>query len=189
LKLRQKPYSNAGIFLPYIRTILLPYSDIFPGLAVLSQEIAVLLMTRYSAHISDDVIRIPTEARANVVSFAPDTTQVFQLVDLTLFGVLKRCPRYELPLDENEAPVKAIAKVYHDSADTIVLGNVCRAFRACAFEFGMTRERYDFLFDEVKLRKSAGFRESRSVTFPWTSYRGHDVLLSSVGSRNLSKST
>jgi hypothetical protein len=47
-----------------------------------------------------------------------------------LFGVLKRCPRYEMPFDENNATVNVITKVYHDFTQTIVQCNVCRAFRA-----------------------------------------------------------
>jgi hypothetical protein len=36
LKFNQKPYFNADIFPASIRTILLPYIDIFDGLAVLA---------------------------------------------------------------------------------------------------------------------------------------------------------
>jgi hypothetical protein len=101
LKFNQKPSFNAGIFLASIRTILLPYIDTFRGRAVLAQESAVLLMAHYSADVSDDVIHILTEARVRVITFPPPTTQVFQILDLTLFSVLERCPRYELPFDEN----------------------------------------------------------------------------------------
>jgi hypothetical protein len=41
LKFNQRPYINAGIFIAYIRTILVPYIDPFRGLAVLAQEISV----------------------------------------------------------------------------------------------------------------------------------------------------
>jgi hypothetical protein len=41
LKFNEQPYFNAGIFLDYIRTILLQYIDAFRGVAVLAQEIAV----------------------------------------------------------------------------------------------------------------------------------------------------
>jgi hypothetical protein len=93
LKLDQKPYFNAGTFLAHIRTILLPYLDTFRGRAVLAHEIAVLLLAHCSADVSDDVIRILTEARVRVITFAPHTSKVFPVLDLTLFGVLKRCPR------------------------------------------------------------------------------------------------
>jgi hypothetical protein len=57
------------------------------------------------------------------------------------------------------------------------------------FEFDTRREALELLFDEIKLRESAGFEELCSVTFPWTSYRADDVLLASVGSISPSKST
>jgi hypothetical protein len=50
-----------------------------------------------AAHVGDDVIRILTEARVCVITFVPSTIQIFQVLDLTLFGVLNRLPRYELP--------------------------------------------------------------------------------------------
>jgi hypothetical protein len=143
----------AGIFLHYIRTILLPYVDTFRGPAVFAQEIAVVLMADCSADYRDDAIRILIEARVRVVTCAPHTTQVSQVLDLTLFGVLKRCPRYELPFDENNATVKVITKVYHDFTQTMVRSKVWGTFRALGFEFDTRRESYELLFDELKLRK------------------------------------
>jgi hypothetical protein len=97
LKFNQNTYFNARIFLAFITTILLPYIDTFRGWAVLAQEIALLLMDHCSADVSDNVIRILTRARVRVITFALRTTQVFQVPDLTVFAILKRSPRYELP--------------------------------------------------------------------------------------------
>jgi hypothetical protein len=136
------------------------------------------------------VILILTEPRVCVITFAPHTTKLFQVLDLTLFDVLKRCPRYELPFDDDDATLKFIMKVYHDFTQTMTRPNVWGTFRAlgCEFEFDTRRELYELLFDEVKLRESAGFDELCSMTFPWTNYRADDVLLASVGSTRLSKS-
>jgi hypothetical protein len=101
-----------------------------------------------------------------VITFTPHTTQVFQVIDLTCFGVLKRRPRCELPFDEYNATVKVITKVYHDFTRTMTRHNVWGTFRALEFEFDTRRERYELLFDEVELRESAGFQEPCSVTFP-----------------------
>jgi hypothetical protein len=85
-----------------------------------------------------------TSYRADDVLFAPHTTQVFQILDLTLFGVLNRCPRYELPLDENLATVKVVMQVYHDFTHTIVRPNVLEAFRALGLEFDTRIKPYCF---------------------------------------------
>jgi hypothetical protein len=136
-------------------------------------------MTHCSADVSDDVIRILTGARVRVITFAPHTTQVFQVLDLTLFGVLMRCQRYELPFDANDATVTVITKASHDFTQTMARPNVCGKFRALGFgfEFDTRRDPYELLFDEIKLRASASFEELCSVTFPWTIYPADEVLL------------
>jgi hypothetical protein len=140
LKFNQKPYFNADIFFDDIRTIFLPDVDTSRGLAVFAQEIAVLLMDDCSAHVSDDAIGILTEARVSVVAFAPQTTQVFQVLILTVFGVLKRCPRYELLFDDDHATVIIIMKVYHDFTRIMVPCNIWRVFCALGLEFDTRRE-------------------------------------------------
>jgi hypothetical protein len=136
--------------------------------SIVAQETAVLLMDHCSAHFSDDVIRMLTEAKVRVITFPSRTTQVFQVLDLTLFGVLKRRPRYELPFDEDNSMVKFIMKLYHDFRQTMIQPNRRRAFFALGleFEFDMRRDPYGLLFDEVKLRASAGFEELWSADFP-----------------------
>jgi hypothetical protein len=188
-KFNQMPYFNAGTSLADIRTILFPYIDTVRALAVFAQEIAVLLIDDCSAHVSDDVICILTEPMVRVITFAPHATQVFQILDLTLFGALKRCPRYELWFDDDNATVKVITKVYHDFTHTMSRPNIWRTFRALGFAFDTRREPSGLLFDEAKLRERTGFQELRSMTFPWTSYQADDVLLASVGSTSMSKST
>jgi hypothetical protein len=123
-------------------------------------------MLHCSADISDDVIRILTEPRVHVITFAPHPTQVFQVLDLTLLGVLKRCPGYELPFDVDSATAKVTTKVYHDFTQTMARPNVWGAFCALSLEFHTRRELYELLFDEVKLREGAGFDELSSVDLP-----------------------
>jgi hypothetical protein len=124
LKFNQKHCFNAGNFLDYIRTIVLSYIDTFRGLAVIAQEIAVLLMTHCSADVSDNVIPILSAARVRVITFAPHTTQVFQVPYLIVFGFCRRCPRHELPFDEIDATVKVITKVHHLFTQTMMRTNV-----------------------------------------------------------------
>jgi hypothetical protein len=85
--------------------------------------------------------------------------------------------------------VKVIMKVYQDFTQTMLQPNIWGAFRALGLELDTRRELYGLLLDEEKLRGSAGFDELCSVTFPWTRYRADDVLLGSLGSASLSKST
>jgi hypothetical protein len=140
LKFDQKPYVNAGIFLDDIRTVFLPYVDTLRAMAAFAQEVAVSLMDNYSAHVSDDVIRILTEAMVRIITFAPHTTQVFQVLDLTLFGIVEWRPRHELPFQNDHATLKVIRKVYRDFTQTMVPSNVWGAFRTHELEFYTRRE-------------------------------------------------
>jgi hypothetical protein len=99
-------------------------------------------MDNCSADVSDDVIRILIEATVRVIGFEPQITHVFQVLDLTLFGVLKQWSRYELPFDENNATLKVITTVYHDFTRTITRPNICGTFRARGSEFDTKRESY-----------------------------------------------
>jgi hypothetical protein len=84
---------------------------------------------------SDDLIHIPTEAKVRVITFAPHTTQIFQILDLKLFGVLKRRTRSALPFENDNPTAKFIMRVYHDFGEIIIQSNIRRAFQALGFEY------------------------------------------------------
>jgi hypothetical protein len=118
------------------------------------------------SHVTHDVIGLLAEAPVRIITFAPHTTQIFQVLDLTLFGVLKRRLGYELPFEDEKETVKFIMKVYHGFNQTMVEHNICRAFWAIGFEFDIEEEPYRLLFKEEKLRQIEGFRELWSIDFP-----------------------
>jgi hypothetical protein len=95
-------------------------------------------MDNCSARVSDDVIRILTEARMHVITFASHTTQVFQILDFTLFDFPKRCPRYVVPFDDDGVTIECIIKIYRDFRQTVIQPNIWRAFRALGFEFDLS---------------------------------------------------
>jgi hypothetical protein len=103
-----------------------------------------------------------------VITFAPHTTQIFQVLDVTLFGVFKRRPRYNLPFEDAKASGKFRMNGCHDFKRTMVELNIWGAVQALGFdfEFDQTSEPYRLLFNEENLRNSAGFRELWSIDFP-----------------------
>jgi hypothetical protein len=72
-------------------------------------------MDSCSDQVPDDVIRLLSEGRVGVIAFASHTTQVFQVLYLIFFGVLKRRPRDELPFS---------MKADHDFTQTMGALNV-----------------------------------------------------------------
>jgi hypothetical protein len=137
-----RPYINAEIFLDYIRTVFLPNLAELRKLEAFTEETGVLLMDNCLSHVIDDIIAVLTEARVRATTFAPYTTQIFQVLDVTLFGVLKRCLGYKLPFEDEKETVRFIMKVYHDFKQTMVEPNTCGALRSIGFEFDTEAEPY-----------------------------------------------
>jgi hypothetical protein len=159
LRSNPSPYINAKIFLDYIRTIFLPNLAELRTLDAFTEQTGVLLMDNcpshvISCHVTDDIIGLLTEGRVRVITFAPHTTQIFQIRDLTVFGVLKRRLGYKWPLEDEKETVKLIMKVYRDFKQTMVESNIWGAFRAIRFEFEFDTEAepYRLLFNEEKVR-------------------------------------
>jgi hypothetical protein len=65
-----------------------------------------------------------------IISFAPYTNQIFQVLDLTLLGVLK-----------------FIMKLYHEFQQTMLPRKIWGTFHALGLDFDMRREPYRLLFD------------------------------------------
>jgi hypothetical protein len=101
-----------------------------------------------------------------VVTFAPHTTQIFQVLDVTLCGALKRRLGDKWPFEDEKRTVKFIMKVCQDFKQTMVEPNISRAFQSIEFEFDTEAKPSRLLFNEEKLRQSAGFPELRSIDFP-----------------------
>jgi hypothetical protein len=156
-------YIKAEIFLDYIRTVFLPNLAELRKLDAFTEETVVLLMDNCPSHVIDDIIAVLTEARVRVTTFVPYTTQIFQVLDVTLFGVLKRRLGYKLPFEDEKETVKFIMKVYHDFKQIMMESNTWRALRAIDFYFDPDGEPYQLLFNEEKLRQIEGFREVWSI--------------------------
>jgi hypothetical protein len=166
MKVQPKPDVDAEIFFDYIKTVFFPNLAGLRNLEAFAEENAVLLMDNCPCHVTREVMGILTEARVRVIIFALNTTQIFHILDLTLFGVLKHQPRYDLPFDDDTATVKFIMKVYSDFKKTMVEPNIWAAFQAIGFEYDTVAEPYRLLFNKEKLRESKGFQEPWMIDFP-----------------------
>jgi hypothetical protein len=157
---------NAEIFLDYIRTVFLPNLAELRTLDAFSEETAVLLMDNCPSHVTDEIIGLFTEARVRVITVAPDTMQIFQILNVTFFGVLTRRLGYRLPFEDERGTVQSTMNVYRDFKQTAVEPNIWEAFRGIGLEFDPEVKPYRLLFNEEKLRQCEGFRDLWSIDSP-----------------------
>jgi hypothetical protein len=166
LKYRKKPYMSSELFLDYVKTVLVPYIEELRENEEFAGKEAILMMDNCSCHTNDDVIQFLTQHGVKVITFAPHTTQIFQMLDLSLFGIFKRRQQYHLPLDEANQIAEFIQKVFHNFKQTMVEDNIRGAFTMTGFSFNINTEPYTLAFEEEKLRQSGGFREIWDLNFP-----------------------
>jgi hypothetical protein len=88
LRHRSKSYVNGKLFLEYINIIFIPYLNELQQSEEFAECEAVLLMDSCSPHMGEAVIALL--ASALVVTFAPHTTQIFQVLDVVLCDALKK---------------------------------------------------------------------------------------------------
>jgi hypothetical protein len=159
LRQRSKPYVSAVLFLEYVNNVFIPYLNELRESKQMNACEAVLLIDNCSPHVSDDVIAILTNVRVRIITFALNTTHVFQMLDVVLFGALKKLDSGLEMWNEESDTVAFIIKLYHDFKKLMMEVNIWGAFSAIGFSCDTTQNPYGLLFDEENFRQSRGFME------------------------------
>jgi hypothetical protein len=74
--------------------------------------------------IMDEVLRLLRDARVRVMTWSPQTTQIFQQLDVSFLGVLKRRGQYKLPFDEENGTGAFLFKIYRTLKQTMIEVNI-----------------------------------------------------------------
>jgi hypothetical protein len=82
IKGSQKAYVNSKTFSEYVKSVFIPYVTKVRREREIELEEAVLLMDNCPSHITKEVIDMFTAAKVRVVTFAPYTTDIFQLLEV-----------------------------------------------------------------------------------------------------------
>jgi hypothetical protein len=117
---------NSELFHEYISKVLVPYIDELRTNAEFAEKEAVVLMDNCFLHIQCDTLRSLGDHLVKVVTFPPHTSQIFQCLDLSLFGNLKKRMNSKLPLETDETRAGFIKRIFHAMKQTLVEDNVRR---------------------------------------------------------------
>jgi hypothetical protein len=153
---------NGNLFFEYINNIFVPYltdpreTEQFEACEACE---AVLLIDNCSIHMSDDITADLTRERVRIVTFASDTAQIFQMLDMVLFGALKKHHTGLGTLDEEQPAATFLLRVYRNFKQMIVEVNIWGAFAIIGFTHDMDQILYEVLFDKEKFQQSPGFVE------------------------------
>jgi hypothetical protein len=166
LKHRAKPYVSAEIVAEYIRMVFIPNLNELRNLEQFADDDAIVLMDNCPSHIGDVILNLLREERVHVITWPPHTTQIFQELKASLFGVFKRKGQYQLPFDDDQPTATFLLNIYRTFKQTMVEANIWGAFQQAGFEFEVGAEPYRLRFDEAKLRANPALRDIWSLDFP-----------------------
>jgi hypothetical protein len=127
---RSKLYVSCKLFLEYIKTIFVTYLNELRESEEFEACEAVFLMDNCLPHASDDIVTILNSVQVRIIIFATHTTQIFQMLDVVLFGALKKHATGPEALDEEQSAAAFLLKVYHDFKQTMIEVNIWGAFAA-----------------------------------------------------------
>jgi hypothetical protein len=161
LILRQgnKACINSELFRDYSRGVFLPYLSNLRQRPELPDEEAVLLIDNCGPHMAQDDIDLPAQEGVRVVTFAPHMTNIFHILDLTLFGIFKRRGQSHLPFEIENRTADFNFKTSKGVRSTTIHTNIWAAFRAIGLSFDDIRTVQRVLFDGRTVRESRGFQE------------------------------
>jgi hypothetical protein len=96
IEIAASPYVTSEIFEKYVDTVLIQAVEANrqrPGCAM---KPAILFCDNCSAHMSDSVMRKMALHGILVLTYPPHTSHIFQILDLLLFGLVKRSKKHQM---------------------------------------------------------------------------------------------
>ena len=159
IRQRDKPYMDESLFYKYITTVLIPYIDSVRQIHQIPKEQSVLLMDSASCHCSERILRFLGEHNVLVLVYPSHTSNIFQALDLSFFGILKRNKGKEdefLTEDELTKQILDIIQAYEKTATSL---NIKGSFSKAGIVYLVDEKPYRISIDEETLRNNKGFIE------------------------------
>jgi len=100
---RDTAYVNAELFKEYIQTVFIPYVKDLRKLAMFAGQEAELLMDNFGSQSKDEILTLLATNRIKGITFAPHTSHVFQMPDLSCFGNSKARDQGILTMESAQA--------------------------------------------------------------------------------------
>jgi len=103
-----------------VRTVLVSYIDESRSNEEFANKSAILLLDNCIVHVGEHVEKLLAEKEVKMIIFPLHTTHVFQVLDLTLFGVSKRRKHSNLPLDDRNRTAEFIRNCFYCFKQTMI---------------------------------------------------------------------
>jgi hypothetical protein len=159
IRRRDPAYIDEELFYEYISSVFCPYLQDVRNKLGAEEEMAVLLMDSCKPHCSQRVLRLLGENRVLAIVFPSHTTNLFQMLDLSFFGVLKHLKATAEGDFDDESVNEQITKLLQAYEQTATSMNVRGSFARAGLHPVVTSKPFKIRFIEEEVRKNPGFLE------------------------------
>jgi hypothetical protein len=123
-------------------------------------------MNNCSAHVTPAIFRLLGENHIKIVTFAPHSTNVFQALDLSFFGVFKTKKKFQMDQDDNKTFAATIHELVRQFDSVATPKNIRGSFVRAGFSYGTETIPYVFEFSRERMMENAGFRQVWELDAP-----------------------
>jgi hypothetical protein len=169
MKRSDKPYVNRKTLVEYVKSIFIPHIIKVYVEEKMEEEKAVFLMHNCPSHIILELIDLLTSLGMMGATFAPNTTHIFQVLDLTRFGIFKLEGKYNLPFDKFRTTITFVCNLCIKMTMMLVHPSIWTVFQAIDIDFHTSKTPDRVGVHVEKLQKSPGFVGSRDTDLPLAS--------------------
>lgn len=165
-------YMTEEIFLRWLRETFIPNVDERRRIVGNAEQRAYLLLDNCSSHKSDEITALCEENNIELVYFVPNSTHIFQPLDLSFFAAFKARIRDADPEEPDvDAQTKRILKILRAWDDAKKVDTIRGSFEMAGFVYDLVDRKTSVSFSRAAVRSPEAHNEEPPIPRP----RGHRV--------------
>jgi hypothetical protein len=159
IEISPSPDVNAEIFERHIDTVLIPAVEANRQIPGCDKKPAILFCDNCSAHMSNSMLEKLARNGVLVLTCPPHTSHMFQVLDVLLFGFVKRSKKYQIRDDTLPMHVDHTLRPFRVHEAAMRSTTIRAAWRQAGFEYENRNITTYLSINEGQIRESRDFRE------------------------------
>jgi hypothetical protein len=166
MEIREPSYAFAEILCRYVKTVFFPAIAANRKLPGCRNKPAILFYDNCTCHCSEDILIEFARHGVLVLSYPAHTSNLFQVLDLLLFGCLKSAKKYLPRNDQSLASIDHIIRIFkaYEIVTTSTMVRSC--WERAGFGYAIMGETFQLLVNDGKIRESTDFLEVWRINYP-----------------------
>jgi hypothetical protein len=166
IEIREPAYATAKIVGRYVETVFFPAVVANRKLPGCRNKSVISFCDNCACDCSEDMLIEFARHGVLVLSYPPDPSNLFQVLDLRLFGRLKSAKKYLPRSDWEPASIHHIIRIFKADETVTTRTMVRSCWEKAGFEYAKMGEGFHRLANDRKIRESTDFLEIWRINYP-----------------------